>query len=113
MIKININQICKIKIFEKLRCNAYYYQKKGKYFFNKKDGFYKDMCLGNDYRTTKESIEADGTLFVEGEQVFYKPHIEIYLSNQHMVIEWFNTTEELGRFVAEYLKDIPLIILHD
>lgn len=114
-LKINVNQICKIKIYYKLRDSRYVYKEKsGRFFWKRKEGFYSIGLWGDlTYVTQKQITDSgNGTLYCEDNIIYYFPHIEIYLSNSHCVIDWFDSSENLDRFVQEYLKDIPLITIH-
>lgn len=108
--KININQICRIEIFYCLRNRHFLYKKKSKFKFWIKEGFYYDDYFSKQFMTEEEIINK-GNLVVMGTNVVYSPHVEIYLSNQDMVIDWFNSSLELDRFVNEYLRELPLIVI--
>ena len=107
--KINIEQICKIKIYEKLKHERYVYRDSVKILFweYRKAGFYLLKYIGSDQFVTNSEIYKNPHLFCEGKSVYYAPHIEIYLSNQHMNIKWFGCVEELN----EYVNKLPFTYL--
>jgi hypothetical protein len=109
-IKINIKQVCKLVIFDHLEDDRYYYHEK-RHFWNKKSGFYKESFLGSDTWVDKEYIEATAILYIESYKVYYKPHVDIYLSNGHVITNWHESVHSLYKFIDEYFKDIPLIII--
>ncbi len=49
----------------------------------------------------KHEILYNKNLYVEGEEVFYKPHIEIRMSNQTVHLKFFNTEKELFDFMEQ------------
>lgn len=55
------------------------------------------MCLRNDeYRTIEQFLN----YFIEDEVVYYKPHLEIRMSNQENITFFFDTQDELEKFMS-------------
>jgi hypothetical protein len=108
--RINVNQICKIKIFYKSRNSWFKYKRKSKWHPFRKEGFYYIHPMDECYMTEDE-INNKGNLYCEVDAVYYSPHIEIFLSNQHQITEWFSSSIKLDKFIQEYFKNIPLVTI--
>lgn len=82
--QINANQICSVRSFVNTKCKFYKYKSEIKILgiVFRREGYYYTMTLHGDEYITEEEIISDGTLFCEGEVVYYKPHLEIRMSNQ-------------------------------
>jgi hypothetical protein len=105
MKKLNVGQICNINAIVKKKVDYLEYRKGNRNFFIKqKEGFY-DTGGFSDKFTPNILILNDGNKFIEGETVFFFPHLEIYMSNQARYYKWFKTKEELENYVeSEELK---------
>ena len=81
--RLNVNQIVSIKTHISEICFYYEYKKKRKYFsfLFPKEGFYDKCTMGSPIYKTNEQIEGSKKLFIVNNNVFYKPHIEIKMSN--------------------------------
>lgn len=108
--KLNVSQICSVKSFINVECNNYEYLKERKLFFwvTRKEGFYYGWGFRSDktYITIKE-IEKNNKLLCDGETVYYKPHIEIRMSNQSIHDKYFETEKELNDFMeSDQMKSV-------
>ena len=98
--KLNIQQICSVRSYLKAENDNYEYRKAKRFLFWKsEEGFY--QYFFGDKVITKSEIESKGHLYVEGEKVFYKPHIEIRMSNQTFHCKYFDTKEQLFDFMEQ------------
>ena len=100
---INRDQICTVRTFSKTQCHWYFYQKEIKGFWHKqKEGFY---CMwDHNLYTAAEVIKCkhDGIpVFIEDNLVYYKPHLEIRMSNQSMHRKIFETVEDMMKYVDD------------
>lgn len=97
-----------------MECETYVYKKERKFFFFiiSKGGFYYDPIWGAAKLTTKEEIESEGELYCEGNKVYYKPYIEIVMSNKREHSKIFQTEAEMLAYTnrPEFYR-IPLIRL--
>lgn len=107
MKRLNVSQICSINAIIKEYWTHYQYRKELKILgiIIRKGGFYNIYSLtGGDY-ITNETILKNSNLFIEDNQVFYYPHLEIYMSNQQRHIIFFNTVDHLNTYLTlENLK---------
>jgi len=109
--KLNVSQIWSVKSFIKVECNNYEYLKERKFLFwvTQKEGYYRGWISDRKY-CTKEEIEAGGKLFCKDKTVFYKPHIEIRMSNQTIHNKFFDTEKELNDFMeSDQMKSVVWI----
>jgi len=110
--KLNVDQICYVESYLKARSSYYRYlpfKKKAWLSEGQKEGFY--YMDGLDYKyMTKEEIEKDGIRFCEGKSVFFKPNIEIHMSDKSTHEKFFETPEELFAFMeSEQMKKVNWI----
>lgn len=107
MKKLNVSQICSINAIIKQEHDWYEYRKECRFFGIRisKEGFYHNFSLsGGDY-TERQLIENDTRMFIEGEKVFWYPHLEITMSNEHKFTKFFKSKQELENYVeSEELK---------
>lgn len=101
MIKLNTQQICEIYYYPKSESIFHVYKNERKFFsfILRKGGFYYDPIFDSATFTTKEEIEADGELYCEGNKVFFKPHIEILMSNKVKHRKYFQTEAEMYKYI--------------
>lgn len=100
--KINTAQICSIRSYIKLSCDHYTYTKARTFlfFWKRSEGFYFYTFSKGPVFITKEQIEKENNnLYCEGNTVYYKPHIEFRMSNQSLHTKFFESEEELIKFV--------------
>jgi len=112
---INVSQICSITSYLKRR-NPWYIYKKSKrvlFFWNRKEGYYNFGWLDSDVYTTIDEIEKKNKhLYCEDDNVYYKPYVEIKMSNGDEFEKNFETKEELYLFMeCEDLKKVVWIKL--
>jgi hypothetical protein len=111
--KLNVSQICSVRSYIKLECNNYEYLKERKLFcwVTRKEGFYYRWSFrGDKSYVTVDEINANGKLLCDGETVYYKPHIEIRMSNQTVHDKYFETEKELNDFMeSEQMKSVTWI----
>lgn len=99
-LKLNSQQICTVKSFINCVCPYYSYkQASGILFWKIKEGFYWTLTLGGPEYCSTESIESEGDFIIKGQQVFYKPQLEIRMSNGQMIKKRFETETELFDFM--------------
>ena len=107
--KINIDQICTIKVFRKAKYDWITYKPEKKYWFYTIKAKFIDIVGWNIYTLKDiEEINIAGVrLYVENNQVYYKPHVEIYMNNQQHYMKGFNTIDELEYFLqSDNLKHV-------
>ncbi len=111
MEKLNVQQICSIKVYNNSICTDYIYKVKPKYlsFLFPKEGFYYRYCIGSPRLVTKEEIENQGYYTVKDNKVFHKPHIDMRMSNQSLKSKYFQTEKELNDFIETELKSVNWI----
>jgi hypothetical protein len=107
MRKLNVSQICSINAIVKAEHNWYKYRKECKFLGIRisKEGFYHTFSLsGGDY-IERELITGDSRMFIEGKKVFWYPHLEITMSNEHQFNKFFKSKQELEDYIeSEELK---------
>lgn len=114
MIKINTQQICTVYYYPKRESETYVYKNERKFFsfIIRKGGFYYDPIWDTAKLTTKEEIESEGRLYCEGNKVYYKPYIEIVMSNKREHHKVFQTEAEMLEYTNRpEFYGIPLIRL--
>ena len=97
---INVNQICSLRCIPLRKSNSYKYieSKTRKSLFGK----VWSTAEGFDYYDTFYSIkelENSPELIVKGTAVFYRPYIEIKMSNQQAHNKKFDTNEDMFKFI--------------
>ncbi len=110
--KLNVGQICSVKSYINSYCNYYQFKKAKKIFFFwlRKEGYYYTMTLGEHIFMTIEEIEANGNFICKDERVYYKPHLEIKMSNQNTHEKYFETEKELQEFMeTDVMKGVNWI----
>jgi hypothetical protein len=111
--KINTSQICVIKVFRKAKHGWIKYKPEKKYWFYTIKEKFVDAMGREAY--TREAVEnmtiGDGVkLYIENNCVYYNPHVEIYLSNEHSYMKGFKNNEELDAFLnSEEISHIKWI----
>ena len=99
---LNVGQICSVKSIINSYCNYYQYKKAKRIFFFwlQKEGYYNTMPLEEHQYMTAEEIEKDGRYICKDERVYYKPHLEIKMSNKNVYEKYFETEKELQEFMG-------------
>ena len=96
--KLNIKQIVSIRSFEK---SDYFFltykEARGYWFWKTEAGFYDSLFPKS--AKTKEQVEKDGTLIVEGKRVYYRPHVEIKTSDGRKHTKFFKTVDGMKKFL--------------
>lgn len=99
MEKLNVEQICSIKIYRKSICRWYMYKQYKKSFWgDTKEGFY-DLSFGESKIITKDQIEQDKELYCDDRIVFCYPHIEIKMSDGGRYEKYFKTTKDIDLYL--------------
>ena len=112
MNKINVAQIVSVKSFVNYTSTRYIYKKAKRIclFWKQKEGFYYTFTIGSPIFESKESIEKSGICYCKDEKVFFRPHIEIKLSDGSTREKYFETKEELEAFMStDEMKNITWI----
>lgn len=112
--KINLDQVCTINVRTKQICCDYEYRKETRflYWVLEKEGFYYVYTL-NPYRVSEEVISKKETLYVEDKVVYYKPHVEFKMSNDHRYEKFFDTVPQLEEFMnLPEISSLKLIDKH-
>jgi hypothetical protein len=65
----------------------------------------------NHYKTINEFLNARPNNKVIDGIIYYKPHIEITLSNGKYIEKYFETIEEMSQYIKEEFSSIKLIIV--
>lgn len=110
--KLNVGQICSVESCINSYSNYYQYKKAKKIFFFwlRKEGYYWIMTLGKHEYMTVEEIEKDRRYICKDERVYYKPHLEIKMSNQNTHEIYFETEKELQEFMeTDVMKGVNWI----
>lgn len=100
--KLNVGQIVSMNICTNKRCKDYQYFEERKYlfFFKQKAGFYNVGWSSEKVFITPEEIEKKNKhLVVKDKVVYYKPNLEFRMSNGTWHTRFFETEEELNKFV--------------
>ena len=104
--QLNQDQICSVK-----SCLKYYHKwlqyrsaKTFLFFWKQKEGFYYTYTISSPVCYTTEEIESGNffgnrNLYVEGDTVYYYPHIEITMSNGKVYEKYFKTETELTEYM--------------
>lgn len=109
--KLNVAQICFVKSFINYYSSYYTYKKAKRIFFFwfQKEGYYYTLTIGEHIYMTTEQMEADGFI-CKNERAYYKPHLEIKMSNQSIHEKYFETEEELWGFMeSDIMKTVNWI----
>lgn len=111
--KLNTNQICSVESFFNSTSRMFTYKKAKNYFFWKQqEGYYFTHSIWGDTSKpieTKE-IEKDGQYVCRDGLVYYKPHLEIKMTNQTVHEKYFNSEKELLDFMeSEPMKAVNWI----
>lgn len=112
MKKINTSQICSVTVFINSRCLHYTYKESRKFLFFTltKEGYYYLFDLGGPTYVTVESIEKSGELICRDKKVFYKPHLEMKMSDGSVYEKFFETEDELRSFLnTDTMKGIKWV----
>lgn len=110
--QLNVGQICSVKSCINARCHYYEYKKLKKifYFWTRKEGYYSTISMDAGRVLTVEEIEAEGNFICKNEKVYYKPHLEIRMSNQNIYKKYFETEIELKEFMeTKEMKEVNWI----
>jgi len=106
---INYNYIVSYSVFKKRSPELIWWQdyKKGSFFTKEtKEGFYEWDVFESNYLGTTISRN---NIFTEGKELFYKPHVEIYLTTKQRHTKYFDTEEELNNWIWSNLKQIKTL----
>lgn len=95
---INKDQICTVKVYEKLPYDWYEWKEGRKGLFPRREGFYFTRTLGTPIFTPIEDI--GNNFIIEGKKVYYRPHVNIQMSNGNTHSKFYNTIEQLHTFMA-------------
>ncbi len=114
--KLNKEQICSVRTHVKLRNKWYSYDDPTTLFgFKVSNGGWHDIVtIGGKQYQTKEQIEKSGRLICDVEQmkVYFKPHVEIRMSDGSEYEKFFETESDLNEFMSsEDMKNINWIKL--
>lgn len=111
-LNINTEQICTISIFRKFFHKWFVYRKKKKFLgiVTQREGFYYNLALTPYLIPNDLIIKLHPEALIEGDNVYYKPHVEIRMSNNIMYEKFFETEQLLDEFLqSDYIKNIKLI----
>ncbi len=109
---LNLDQICIVKVYKKLVYTLYEYKPYRNYIlWKRKAGFYYNLSLESTYHTN-EFIETNNKkLYCEDKNVFYKPHIDITMSNNRTYSMFFEDVQSLDKFMEEKILIMNSIII--
>jgi len=113
MNKINIEQICTIRVMIDYVNRRYEYREEKKFLWwvISPAGFYYVHAI-HPYLITPEEIAVKNQhrCIIRDKEVIFKPHVEITLSNGLMYEKFFETQSELDGFLmSDYIRGIKLI----
>ena len=100
MIKINSEQVCEVRIFDKREHPHYEYREAQKSWFwgEQKAGFYYTLTMdGPDFMTVEE-IEKSGELVCVDKTVYLRPRIFIKMSNGDVNYKYFDTKGDAKKY---------------
>lgn len=102
--KLNVEQICSIKICLDMYNSNYEYKKAIKLFsFTlRKEGFYWKNIIGSDELKTVEEIEESGKYICKDKRVCFKPHLEIRTSDGRIHEVFFESENQLHNYMNGY-----------
>lgn len=100
----NPSQVCRVAVFKKLRDTSLSYDEGG--IFSKPR--FKDF-LGVTVNPEKV-LEKNKNLYMEDNKFYYKPHIELYLSNKHTVVLFFESEKGMNDYLGKLQNLIPNLI---
>lgn len=110
--KSNVNQICSIKSIINKTYKWYVYKKAKKFFgmLYQKEGFYWTYSISGDIWQSIEEILTDKRLLCIDNKIYFKPHLEIKMSNGDVVAKYFETENDLMEFMeSDIMKDVNWI----
>lgn len=112
--KLNANQICSVQSFLRATSNMFTYKKAKTilFFWEQKEGYYFSHSIygDNDNPLEIKEIEKDGQYICKDGLVYYKPHLEIKMSNGSTHEKYFNSEKELLDFMeTEVMKGVNWI----
>jgi hypothetical protein len=105
--KINVDQICVMRVHRKTPHRYIEWRSAFKIFgiTLSQEGFYY-VFVGSEYRSI-EDINSDCRLRIEDKTVYYKPHVELEMSNDRTTTVWFENEAELDAFInSEEMKQV-------
>lgn len=113
MTAVNPEQICYIKTFVKSESQYYRISPERKTWWGKviPESVRPISALMKDYSSVKEFLDSYISYYVLDGIIYYKPHIEMYFSNNHMVTKYFESRDELNDFIKDELSGIDLKII--
>ena len=99
--KLNLEQICSVKSYVNAINNEYTYKEAIKFlsFCIRKEGFYYTFSIMGSGIVPVEEIEKSGMFIAKDKKVYYKPHLEIKMSNGDIHEKFFETEKELHDFM--------------
>jgi len=107
-LKVNPQQICFVRSYFKSRCRWYEYREESGWIWKDPAGFYD--CTGLTPYLADKQVEQNKCLYVEDKIVYYKPHVELIMSNKEIIEKYFNTEQELLDFMNnEPMNHIPWV----
>lgn len=106
---INTEQVCKISKYKNSICYRYRYQPyKKTWFSTQKEGFVKRLLSSKFY--TFDEIDKERYV-IKDNKVYWKPFLELTMSNGEVVSKYFETAEELEKaFIELVMKTDNLTI---
>jgi len=109
-----LNQVVKIKTCKKSRATFYYVEKrwiwKGWFKF-KKELVIVHKCIGEKIYSIESFSDSKRYYDSELKQVFYKPHLDLYLSNGSCESYFFENENSLHARLHEITKNNPHITI--
>jgi len=109
--KLNVNQITSIAVFENEKADQFSYEsEKNYFFFKRKEGFYATYPLCDSYYVSEEKIKSAGKYEIRGKEVYLKPNIEIKMSDGSVKLKYFENMEWLRMYLeSPELKTVKFI----
>lgn len=102
--KINVNQICSIRIFLKKREHRFEYTAgKNYWLFRTKPGYVDNRSLNNPKYTEEELLKNFNNIRIENYVVYETPHVCCLMSNREWFYKFFETEVEATSFYNEIL----------
>lgn len=76
----------------------------------RKEGYYWILTIGEHEYMSVEEIEKGGRLICKDKCVYYKPHLDIKMSDQKTYTKFFETEKELQEFMeTDVMKGVNWI----
>lgn len=110
MKKIQIENICSMKMHLEMINNDYVYMKGRRFLFTKyKEGFYYSFLRDFNYISNETILKRN--YLIKDNKVFYKPHIDFKMNNGDVITNFFNSEIDCKKYFEELSKKYNFITI--